>query len=39
MLHRPKNPITNLAEQTFIEWTKVVGNVRENIDSKKLANV
>ena len=35
-----KNPITNLTEQTFIEWGKVVGNdVRENIDSNKLANV
>ena len=35
-----KNPITNLTEQTFIEWRKVVGNdVRENIDSNKLANV
>ena len=30
----------NLTEQTFIEWKKVVGNdVRENIDSNKLANV
>ena len=35
-----KNPITNLTEQTFIKWRKVVGNdVRENIDSNKLANV
>ena len=35
-----KNPIANLTEQTFIEWRKVVGNdVRENIDSNKLANV
>ena len=35
-----KDPITNLAEQSFIEWMKVVGNdVRENIDSIKLANV
>ena len=35
-----KDPITNLTEQTFIEWMKVVGNdVRENIDSIKLANV
>ena len=35
-----KNYITNLIEQTFIEWRKVVGNdVRENIDSNKLANV
>ena len=34
------NPITNLIEQTFIEWRKIVGNdVRENIDSNKLANV
>ena len=35
-----KTPITNLTERTFIEWRKVVGNdVRENIDSNKLANV
>ena len=35
-----KNPITNLSEQTFIEWSKVVGNdVRENMDSNKLTNV
>ena len=35
-----KNPITNLTEQTFIEWRKPVGNdVPENIDSNKLANV
>ena len=34
------NPITNLTEQTFIEWRKVVGkDVRENIDSNKLANI
>ena len=35
-----KNPITNLTEQTFTEWRKVIGNdVSENIDSNKLANV
>ena len=35
-----KNAITNLTEQTSIEWRKLVGNdVHENIASNKLANV
>ena len=35
-----KNPTSNLTTQTFTEWRKIVGNeVRENLDSNKLANV